>query len=467
MTDNAHANHINTCTNISAVISNAETYRLLLVVFFCSLIALVPAWINYDIISFDGAFQYVPTASLYYYGKFHDALLRPQLPLFPLLIAGVSKISGLGFETSGRLISATGFVLASIGMFNLSRIIFKDNLIALISVLFFVTNRKIIDSSVDCLKESLLICFIVWGNYLILKGLSESPRMIRLIAGSLILVIGGAFIRSTAMIFFAAWLLIWIFYKKKYFYWRLLVPLIPLLGVIILWHYYPSLPIFKKSLNIDYLVYFYSVCDLKKIVYSSFDIISSFFSAGNAMVVLMGCLGFYLYKKDIYSIHLSIVFLISYLILVVWGCLSKRYLLSFIVWIFPLSAYVTSIFFGSNSRFKRIVAVFALITAPILWADFAFTAPDAGKIARRDAGKWILTLAGPGKDIISNRQRLVFYAQGKYIPVSELSGVNTAHKIIAIDIEHDGDERLIAKINDMEIKPDKKFQNIVIYLPKP
>ncbi|MBW2122183.1 MAG: hypothetical protein JRH07_10105, partial [Deltaproteobacteria bacterium] len=65
------------------------------------------------LISIDGAFQYIPVAKLFAWGQYREALGQLQLPLFPYLIALVSKVAG-NFELSGQMISLFASVLAVI-----------------------------------------------------------------------------------------------------------------------------------------------------------------------------------------------------------------------------------------------------------------------------------------------------------------------------------------------------------------
>jgi hypothetical protein len=59
--------------------------------------------------------------------------------------------------------------------------------------------------------------------------------------------------------------------------------------------------------------------------------------------------------------------------------------------------------------------VIIIASCPFLWASRAFDPPDLDRLARKEAGQWILTTVGPGKDIISNRERIAFYAQGNIV----------------------------------------------------
>ena len=166
---------------ISDTLNGYPDYIMIGIVFFISILALLPAWINYDIISTDGVYFYIPVARLFLEGNFHEALYGKLEPLFPLplyeiLIFITAKITGFSLETSSRLVASSAYVLGSIGIYKITKQIANNRITALISVLFYLSNRKLLEYSVDCLKESLLICLILWANFLIIKGINSSSR---------------------------------------------------------------------------------------------------------------------------------------------------------------------------------------------------------------------------------------------------------------------------------------------------
>ena len=162
----------NKLTDLINTIEKISSVKMTGVVLLIGLATIIPAWMNYDIIARDAIKLYVPVADMFLQGRFHDAIwgsLAPLfIPLYEFLIFFVAKASGLGLETSGRLISAVSFVLGVLGIYKVTEVIFKDRIVALISVLFFISNRELLWRSVDCLKESLLVCLVLWGNYFIL-----------------------------------------------------------------------------------------------------------------------------------------------------------------------------------------------------------------------------------------------------------------------------------------------------------
>ena len=444
-------------------IENISTGKLLFLVGACAVLALLPAWVNYDIISRDGAVQYVPAARLFYEGRFHEGFLLPQLPLFPLIIAAIAKLTGFSLELSGRIASYIGYVFAAIGMFKVSDLIFKNKLISLLAVLFLITNRQLVDRSIDCLKESLFICCILWGNYLILKGIAViDKRIIYYVLGALTLL-AGMLLRSTALVFLCVWFIIWLFHKREGLVARVSVMLIPVVLFFILWTYIPEIAVSWKSYHFNYFfVYLHSIMDVLK---AAVNVLAGFFSTGNPLIIVASIFGLYHWKKDAYYVHSCLVLIMFFLILVPWPLVSDRYLLAPIMWMYPLASFGIMKTFQSQAKLKKAFAILAVLSCIVLWADIAFTPPDKDKLARRQAGQWILDRLGPNQEIISNRDRLVFYAQGKYKPLSTYHSQNSLNGALAIDVKFEEGRALVKEIGSHGIDSDKQFRSIYVYLP--
>ncbi len=420
---------------IRATIENMSPGQLLLTVLLAACAALVPAWLNYDIISRDGASQYIPTAMLFYEGRFLAALQESTLPLFPFLIAVVAKVTTLDFETSGRLIAVFSLALAAAGMYRVADEIYENRWVSLLAVLFLVTNGDLVMRSVDCLKESLLVCFILWGNYFILRQGRSGRKWLHLGMGTLLLVLG-AMVRSTALLFLGAWLLLWVFHKRQGIAVRMLVPAIPVVAVIVLWLVDPSLPVFRKSFSLGKFVNAFPV--FRVMVENIAGIIGTFFKTGNPLLILLGCWGLYASRKNSYSVHWCIVASIFFLLLVRMQWTTDRYLLALVVWMYPLAACTAVEVLQSKQKVGRIVVWCALISAVAGWAVTSFRPPSDDRVARREAGAFILAELGPGQRVITNRDRLAFYAQGQSLALENILVLPDTGVCYAIDTEKEG-----------------------------
>ncbi|MBN1637245.1 MAG: hypothetical protein JW920_12070 [Deltaproteobacteria bacterium] len=447
-------------------LSEISQTKTVFLVLFISFLALLPAWLNYDIISRDGAFQYVPSAVLFYEGSFKEAILGNTLPLFPMMIALIARITGLDFELSGRLIAGCCFLIAAAGMFKVSEIIFRNRWISLISVLFLITNRDLIERSIDCLKESLLLCFILWGNYFILKGVLQGYRNKDLALGGAILFLG-ALVRSTSLVFLGAWLVIWVFHKRKNVIFRALLLVVPAIAVFMLWYFDPSLPIFRKSFKLSKL--FHTMPGISGFLYSTYVIVSNFISTGNHFIMVIGCFGLYKYRNDRYKTHVIIVFAFFYLMMIRMGhtgMQNQRYVLAPIVWFYPLAAYAVVSWLSAPGKVKKRIAVVVLLAACLFWAGRAFTPPDSDKLARKKAGEYILSQAGPEQRVLTNRDRLAYYAKGEYVKLDAESDIDNPQLIIAVDVQKAEVREVKARLDTIRKTPARQFKTIYVYLPE-
>ena len=235
-------------------LSGFPGYQMAGFVLLLSICAILPAWMNYDIIARDGAGLYIPVARCFLDGRFSEA--QKYVPIFPLplyetLIFVTAKLSGLTLEVSGRLVSAVSFCAGAVGIYKLTEALFKNRLAGLISVLFYLSHRKLLGYSVDCLKESLFVCMILWANFLVVKGINSNWKSIYFIFG-VILFLAGTLVRSTSLIFVSAWLLIWIFHEKKTMLIKSLVLLALISAITAFLYLNPDSPLFRNnSLNVN------------------------------------------------------------------------------------------------------------------------------------------------------------------------------------------------------------------------
>jgi len=448
---------------IEEAIQGISSSALLMLAGTGAFLALLPAWLNYDIISRDGAFQYVPLAQVFLEGRFLEGLMGEVDPFFPLIIAGIAWLTGLELELSGRIASYLAFVLTAVGMYKVGEILFRDRMVSLLAVLFLITNRQLVDRSIDCLKESLLLCCIIWGNYLVLKGISSiDKKKLSLVLGALMFFAGGLF-RSTALVFLCAWLIIWVFHEEKGRLARAALFIAPVCGVLAVWAVNPELPVFRKSYQFGY--FFVSSHGAGHILRSGASAVTKFFSTGNPLIILLGLTGLYRYRRDYYSGHLVLVLVMFLLVLTFWVFASDRYFLAPIMWIYPLAAFHTLEIIRSGTMLPRSFAVIALLSCMVLWAHLSFTPPDPDKLARRDAGEWILSRVGPGHEILSNRERLAFYAKGTGLPLDAFKKAPSS-KVLAIDTGEEDGKMLQESLDSQGILPDKRFGSILIYLPR-
>jgi hypothetical protein len=488
---------------ISLWFKRLNSLQMSLLVFLMSILALIPAWINYDVIALDGANYYIPIARLICEGTFsgYDGSWFP-LPLYENLICCLSRFSGFYFETSGRLISSVFYMIAAMGLYRFSLALSGEKIVGLLSVMFFIANRQLLQCSVDVLKESMLIALIIWGNYFFYKEFKSSGGKVLYLISGIICFAAGSMLRSTALIFIFAWIYVWIFSRSTYLTIRVICAVAILLALGFILYAAADLSYLRRSYSIsDYktsMINSYS--SIKDVFYAFIEVIRSFLKRSHYFLGLFGIYGVYLnWKSEIsmYAKHSLIVLVLSFTacLLTGWnysGRGADRYLLASIIYIMPMAAVaVKKIISGQKRGLMYWLAIFTIIACPFLWGGKAFARPDIDRLASKEAGVWLLAQLGPNQDVISNRPRINFYANANIVPVAEnkksgsldklimyrqadgtlfeLKDIVMPHEIkkpIAIDLElADGllwNELLV----DYGFKPDKKIRNIIIFLPR-
>jgi hypothetical protein len=481
--------------------SRPSDLQMSLLVFFISVFALIPAWVNYDVIALDGASLYVPIARSICEGTFSgygDSWF--PLPLYENLICCLSKFSGLNFETSGRLISSVFYVIAAMGLYRFTLVLSGEKIVGLLSILFFIAIRQLLQCSVDVLKESMLVALIIWGNYFIYNAFKSSGAKASFISG-IICFTAAAMLRSTALIFLFAWMIVWIFSRNTHLTIRVIgaVIILLVLGLIL---YFSDLSYLKRSYSIyDYktsIVNSYS--SIKDILFAFIEVIKSFLKRSYYLMGLFGILGIYLNWKSeisIYAKHSLIVLIMSFIacVLTGWnysGRGADRYLLAGIIYIMPIAAVTVKKIISDQKRgLIYWLAIFTIIACPFLWGGKAFARPDSNKLASKEAGLWILAQLGTNQDIISNRPRINFYANANIVPVAENKKPGSLDKLImyrqidgtlfemkdivipkeikkpiAVDLELEDGFLWEKLLTSYGFKPDKRFKSIILYLPK-
>ena len=431
---------------------------VLLIVFMMSLGALIPAWLNFDIISRDGAFVYIPVADLYLQGKYVEAM-SSELPLYPMMLAFFSSISSLDLEMTGRIMSAVFFILSAIGLYCLASSVFKSRIISIISVFLMITNRVLFGVDVDCLKETFVISIAVWANYFMVKWYYEKKLMSLFF--SLFLFLLGSITRVTILFFLIAWYLLWIFSKKEKIILRILLTIVPI-GLWLSMNLIFSLPNSLRNYCLGYL----------SIGSESFTYIlkyvESLFTSSNPLAMLIGLAGILIwFKKTAYNRLILIVILFSSVIFGMRNYISDRYLLPFIVMLYPVAAYTIMKCLYSSKSVLKFIGVVTIIYSAAQWIDLSIKQPDPRMLAIRHSGQWILKNYGPDLIFTTNQDRIAFYAKGR-LPEKDREKINLKEDedIIVIDVCADNGGIMKQKFDKEGRKSIRNFESIYIYLPE-
>lgn len=126
------------------------------------------------VISLDGAFQYIPIAKDFASGFFRRALSHNQQPLYPLIIAFVSRWVP-DFELAGKLVSSFFGVLIILPVYFFGKRIF-DEKIAFLSALLLTIHPYVRRFSADVLKESSYLFFLVTAIWLAWRTIQDERK---------------------------------------------------------------------------------------------------------------------------------------------------------------------------------------------------------------------------------------------------------------------------------------------------
>jgi hypothetical protein len=240
---------------------------------------------------------------------------------------------------------------------------------------------------------------------------------------------------------------------------------IPAAAAVVTWLVSPEAAVFgKSSYNLAY--FFNSSRGIADIGGSAADVIRTFFSTGNHAVMAFGLYGLYCHRRDAYFHHVCLVLLMFFLVLVFWVFASSRYFLAPIVWLYPAAAYGVFRALQSGRAFPGALGALTVLSCLVLWGHISLTPPDPDRLAQKEAGEWILAMAGPDREVISNRDRLVFYARGRHSPLDVFREKDPLGMPLAIDAEAEGGRELLARLNSLGLKPDREFRSISVYLPR-
>jgi hypothetical protein len=497
-------NWINKHVDLQAIEMTPD-YVLISIILGLSILALTPVWINYDIIAMDGTTLYVPVSKRFLERNFFDVffglnLNQTGIPFYEFLISLLSKATGIGLETSGRLISALSYVFGSVGIYKLIRILSFNKLFSLLGVLIYLSNRQLLGSSVECLKEALLVCLIIWGNYFIIKGISSKEKILQFGLG-LICIIAACLLRSTTCIILVAWIILWVFHEKRGLIFRLLIFIISIVVFSLLSLFLKESMLFKKSYNVHDLFFTGMQLNPYGLMMVAYNLIRDFLKISNYLFGVIGFIGLYLMRKLIYGRFQVILLFIFFMLLMLTYSKhpdhqSGRYILAPIILLIPCAVYAIKSFVHSENRLVHWMVILIILVFPVSWMTKAFKEPDSDRLAWKEAGKWILSQIGPNHDIVTNRERIAFYAdgniimiyetlnehtlrhapnvemaqmileEGKYLMIGDLVENRTLKKTVAIDTKLENAKTMKVLLDSHGFtKPNKKFRDIAVYLP--
>ncbi|MBW2040376.1 MAG: glycosyltransferase family 39 protein, partial [Deltaproteobacteria bacterium] len=385
------------------------------------------------LISQDGAFQYIPVARLFYNGDYLQALLQPQLPLYPFLISLFSHITG-DFELAGQLISIIFSILAVFPLYFIGKSLFGPKP-AFWTTVFYLINPLMLRSSVDVLKEGVFIFFFFYSVYCSLWFLREGKR--RWLIWTAVFAIVGALTRMIALEVLLV-LGLWLVYvglqerlREKRLAYRYLFVVILVLGVIMAfvipgiwgWEFWMTKKPYTAAERIFRSWFVYQWPSLSHIGERSLYIVGRFIEKAHPLPFLIALfgLGWRMKAKELSPEERYLALLMVVLIIIFFPLLyaSGRYLLPaiFVLYLWAGFGFVKMREFIDNrfTRYPRLNAIIPVIVLLLAILPLSFKPQRLDKIGRKEVGIWLREQSLSPSLILTNIPRVAYYAEGDYL----------------------------------------------------
>jgi hypothetical protein len=163
------------------------------------------------VISFDGAFQYIPIAKDFISGLYGQAFGHNQQPLYSIFVALLSRLVS-DYEQAGKLVSTIFGILMVFPLYFLGRRVVHDR-VAFVSLILLVIHPYIRRFSADVLKESTYLFFlslVLWFSWRTIQGTKRYPYLLIPLLSTLAYLVRPDGVEVFLVIFF------YLFFIKKY-----------------------------------------------------------------------------------------------------------------------------------------------------------------------------------------------------------------------------------------------------------
>jgi hypothetical protein len=385
-------------------------------------------------ITLDGAFQYIPVAKLFYEGEYLQALSQPQLPLYPFLISLLSHITG-SFELSGQLISILFSLAAVFPLYLIGKSLFGPKP-AFWSTVLYLINPLMLYSSVDVLKEGLLIFLLLSSVYCSLRFLQEGKG--QWLIWTIIPAIIGALVRMNTLVVLAVmgmWsgygLLRRVWREKKAlrrYLWAAVVSLGIVLILVITgiwgWEFLAGKkPYMKISQFFSQWFLIYAWPSLSHVGEGIVTIIGRFVEKAYLVpfpLALLG-LGWRIKAKEFGAEEKYLALLMGILVVIFFPNLyaSGRYLLPAIFLLYLWAGFglikgweLIQRRFATYPRLTTVIPVVIILGAMV---PLCLQPQRLDKIGRKEVGLWLQEQSLSSPAIITNIPRIAYYAGGEYL----------------------------------------------------
>jgi hypothetical protein len=428
-----------------------EDQRNLIILLAVGLILRLYAFSQIYMISIDSVTQYIPMAELFSHGEYLQALLQPQLPLYPLLISVLSYITG-DIEVAGQLISIIFSLLAVFPLYLIGKSLFGPRA-GFWTAVFYIFHPLMLQSSVDVLKEGLLIFLLLSSVYCSLKFLQEGEW--QCLIWTVVFAAGGALVRINTLVVLVvmgAWLGYWIILrgmlKGKKLAYRYLWGFVLILGAMLVfvvaviwgWDFLTTKKGYDLTQDFFNKYFGYQRPGLLRVGLQCLSIVGRFLEKAYPLPFLLALfgLGWRVRTKEFSAEEKYLALLIGVLIIILLPLLSAsgRYFLP-AIFLFYLWAGFGFVKLREllDRRFTRYPAVNAIIPIMILLitsVPFALQPQRLDKIGRKEVGLWLEELSLSSPVIMTNIPRVVYYGGGEYVSIPPKA---TPEKIVNMGIK--------------------------------
>jgi hypothetical protein len=407
-----------------------EDRRHLAILFFVGLVLRVFAFSQTYMISNDGAFQYIPVARLFYNNDYLQALHQPQLPLYPFLISMFTHITG-SFELSGQLLSIIFSLAALVPLYLIGKSLFGPKAAFWTTILYLI-NPLMLHSSVDVLKEGLLIFFFLFSVYCSLRFLQEGKG--RWLLWTLVFSVAGSLVRISVLLVLVV-LGMWLGYgalrgriHERRLVYRYLWVVLAVVGIILLavipgllgWDFLITKKPYELIKNIFYRWFVAKWPSLSLIGQSSLIIVKEFIEKAYPLLFLLGFfgLGWRIKAKAFSAEEKYLVCLMVALIVILFPNLyaAGRYHLPAIFILYLWAGFgfarLLELLERRFQRHSRRVALIAIIILLITILPFSLKPQRLDKVGYKDAGLWLRQQAPSPPLILTDEPRVAYYAEG-------------------------------------------------------
>jgi len=409
-----------------------EDKRNLIFLLAIGLVSRIYAFSLIFMISNDGAFQYIPVAKLFYHGEYLQALLQPQLPLYPFLISILTHIIG-SFELAGQLISLIFSLMALFPLYLIGKSLFGPKAAFWTTILYLV-NPLMLNCSVDVLKEGLLIFLFLSSVYCSLRFLQEGKG--RWLLWTVIFSAAGALVSMIALVVLVV-LGVWLGYgvlrgrtQERRLAYRYRWVAIAVAGIILIflipsvlsWEFWITKKPFKVVEGIFQQWFLSEWPSLSHIGESSLAIVKRFIEKAYPLPLLLALfgLGWRVKVKEFSAEERYLASLMAVLIVILFPNLyaSGRYLLPSIFLLYLWSGFdfvkIRELIDRRFTRYPRLTIGILVMILLITILPVSLKPQRLDKVGYKEAGLWLRGQAPSSPLIMTGDPRVAYYAGGTY-----------------------------------------------------